>query len=138
MLRAGYKKTGDGICKGCGAPIEWWKTTNGKSIPMNPAKDEHTPTEAHFATCPNSKDFKGADAASAAPEKKSTLGPSMAEDARRLRQKHNARVVVVIDDFGTAAYWRNGIPAEDLRHDLISAGNFVRNEVAKKEGTANG
>jgi hypothetical protein len=42
-------------------------------------------------------------------------------------------VVVLVDDFGTAAYWRGGIPAEDLRHDLISAGNFVRSEIAKQE-----
>jgi hypothetical protein len=136
LLRASYTQTcTNARCNGCGAAIEWWKTRNGKSIPMNPMADDYTIATAHWATCPNAKDFKGADAAAAVPEKKTSLAPSMAEEARRLRQRHNARVVVVIDDFGTAAYWRNGIPAEDLRHDLISAGNFVRNEIAKKEGT---
>jgi hypothetical protein len=136
LLRAKYTQTSaNAICKGCQAPIEWWKTTSGKSIPMNPMADDYAVATAHWSTCPNAKDFKGTDAAAAVPEKQNSLPASMAEDARRLRQKHNARVVVVIDDFGTAAYWRNGIPAEDLRHDLISAGNFVRNEIAKKEGT---
>jgi hypothetical protein len=114
MLRANYRKTGDGVCKGCSAPIEWWKTTNGRSIPMNPIANDNVVVEPHWATCPNAKDFKGGDAKAPA-EKRSTLGPSPAEELRRLRLKHNARVIVMIDD------------------DLISAANFVRSEIAKKE-----
>jgi hypothetical protein len=137
MLRANYKHTGNGVCKGCSAPIEWWTTGKGKSIPMNPpapgADANYAPVEPHWATCPNAKDFKGGDSAKAAPEKKSVLGPTAAQELGRLRARHNARVIVMVDDFGTTAYWRNGIPGEDLRHDLISAGNFVRSEIQKKE-----
>jgi hypothetical protein len=131
MERAGYRLTSAlAICKGCGAAIEWWKTKAGKSIPMNPAKSDDAPTEAHWATCPNAKDFKGAAATPAA----RPLGrfETAERDVRNMRELNDARVVVMIDQFGT---WKEGIPGEDLRHDLISAGNFVRNQIAKKEET---
>jgi hypothetical protein len=135
LLRANYRlSNASATCKGCGAAIEWWKTGNNKSIPMNPMDGDHARAVAHWSTCPNAKDFKGGNTAAPA-EKRSMLGPSVGEEVRRLRAKHNARVVVLIDDEGTLAFWRTGIPAEDLRHDLISAGNFVRSEIAKKEGT---
>jgi hypothetical protein len=133
LLRANYRLSNPrATCKGCNAPIEWWKTSNNRSIPMNPMNGDYAPAVSHRTTCPNAKDFKGGNAAAPA-EKKSTLGPSAEEEVRRLRAKHNARVVVLIDDEGTFAFWRSGIPGEDLRHDLISAGNFVRSEIAKKE-----
>ena len=134
MERAGYRCTSAlAICKGCGAAIEWWKTKAGKSIPMNPAKDDDAPTEAHWATCPNAKDFKGAAATpNARPLRKFEL---CERDVREMRDMNDALVVVMVDQFGTYASWKDGIPAEDLRNTLISAGNFVRNEINKKEET---
>ena len=135
LVRDGYAQTTQSaVCKGCSADIEWWKTPKGKSIPMNPMADERSRAVAHWTTCPNAKQFRGADTGQPAPvEKPSTLGPSAEAELHRIRARHNARVVVLVDDCGTSAVWRDGIPAEDLRHDLISSANFVRNEINKKE-----
>lgn len=71
------------ICRGCGAPIIWAVTPNGKRIPINPEPHPtgnieldttHRPTRAtvhsqgplgvdtlylaHFATCPNADRFR--------------------------------------------------------------------------------
>jgi hypothetical protein len=138
LVRDGYaQKTQSAVCKGCSADIEWWKTPKGKSIPMDPMPDERSRAVAHWTTCPNRKQFKGADTSQPAPaEKPSTLGPSVQAELQHIRRRHNARVVVLVDECGCFAVWQDGIPAEDLRHDLISAANFVRNEIAKKDVTA--
>lgn len=69
---------GQSRCSACGAPIQWCKTINGKSIPMDPDGDEHgnmtilddgtaihvKPEDgyglytSHFATCPNAEEFR--------------------------------------------------------------------------------
>lgn len=139
MVRAGYRKTGDSLCKGCQAPIEWWKTTNNKSMPfdaLKPGETEYTPAVVHWSTCPNAKDFKGAASPKPGTDPRTVQRvrrDTPESDARMMLAKHNARVVVVIGEFGTSACWADGIPAEDLRHDLISAGNFIRTEISKKE-----
>jgi hypothetical protein len=138
LIRAGYVRLDNGgkLCHGCDAPIEWWKTTRGKKIPMNPMPEDRSSAQAHFAICPNARDFRGGDTSQPAPAAKQPASrPSIESEIRALRQKYDARVVLLIDDLGTTAYWRGGIPAEDLRHDLISAGNFVRGEVQKIEAT---
>lgn len=121
------------ICVGCSAPIEWWKTPKGKPIPMNPMANDQALAEPHWATCPNAKDFKGAAATPAArPLAKFDV---LEREVRALRERRDALVVVMVDEFGTYASWKDGIPAEDLRNTLISGGNFVRAEISKKEGT---
>lgn len=132
MVRMGYRKTGDGKCKGCGAAIEWWKTTNGHSIPMDPmpvhGADDHAPAVAHFATCTKAKDFRAVPAAGDRREYS-----ELERDVDVLRRKHNARVVALVADDGKCAFWRGGIPGEDLRADLITAANYVRDSIAQKE-----
>ena len=126
LVRDGYvQKTRSAVCKGCSADIEWWKTPKGKPIPMNPMPDERSRAEAHCATCPNAKEFRGADASRPAPEpaRSSVLKPGAEAELHRIRARYNARVVVLVDEYGATAVWKDGIPAEDLRHDLISAGN---------------
>lgn len=54
---AGYKWKGDGTCRSCHAPIEWWETNNGKNIPLQPEGSAHQ-FEAHFAHCPNAQDHR--------------------------------------------------------------------------------
>ncbi len=129
MLRASYVKSGDGVCKGCGAAIEWWKTTRGKSMPFNPVP-EIGAAVIHGETCPNRREFNGAANTAEAPAPGKF---TFEREVRELQRKSRARVVVMVDDCGTPAAWASGIPAEELRHDLISAANFVRAEVAKKE-----
>jgi hypothetical protein len=130
MERMGYRKTGDAVCKGCGANIEWWKTTAGKPIPYDPIRGDYDAAVAHWATCPNAKDFKGA---ASTPDAPPPAKYTPEQQVRLLRDRTNARVVVLTTDDGTYSAWRTGIPAEELRQDLISAGNFVRNEIQKQE-----
>jgi hypothetical protein len=133
LEKAGFHKTGNGVCRGCDAPIEWWKTPRGKSIPITVIiRGRFEELVMHAESCPNRGEFLGAEAgANARPPRKY----SNEEAVRAMRDRTNARVVVLIDDNGTTAYWRSGIPAEDLRNDLISAGTFVRAEIYKGDKT---
>jgi len=56
LVRAGYKFDNHASCRGCGAAIEWWYTPRGKKMPFD--VDEDGNAEAHFANCPNAKDFR--------------------------------------------------------------------------------
>lgn len=59
-------------CRGCGAPMEWVKSTTGRNIPVDPKRvtvvlDDGqvvTGRVSHFATCPKAGEFRraGADA----------------------------------------------------------------------------
>jgi hypothetical protein len=141
MLRAGYERKGQSNCKKCDAPMEGWKTTNGKMLPINAdGGNDWMQTVPHWATCPSAKDFKGV------PESKAAPAPPVAKTdhrimqrretaVRAMRERAGARVVVMVDDIGTIASWDPAVPGEDLRHDLISAGNFIRNETAKGDKT---
>jgi hypothetical protein len=63
-------------CKGCGKPIVWGETVEGKKIPLDPkppcyavsvnvpngrvwARREEEVMVSHFATCPKANDFSG-------------------------------------------------------------------------------
>jgi hypothetical protein len=50
MEAFGYKKLNSIPCADCGAPLVYWRTPNGKRIPMN----EGTAT-GHWGTCPTPK-----------------------------------------------------------------------------------
>lgn len=162
MKRMGYTKSGIGKCKGCGADLEWWTTTKGQSIPMNPmpvqGTNDHAPSVAHFSTCPKAGDFRK----SSAQRKQSQLEPfsdiaartpmpafaadprgpdagqvreamPLERDLRMILRKSNARVVMAIHEGGTVFFYRMGIPAEELRQDIITAANQVRDSVKQNE-----
>ena len=69
LLAMGYVFDNDARCRGCGLPIEWWITPNGKKMPMSVKEvrvDENnlvSPVKAfvripHFADCPKVEDFR--------------------------------------------------------------------------------
>lgn len=131
LERARFKKLpGKANCRGCDAPIEWWETPNGKKIPITVnIRGRFEELVMHLDSCPNRGEFHGAAAGDPRPPRKYTN-----EDAvRAMRDRTDARVVVLITDTGAVASWRKDIPAEELRQDLISAGNFVRTEIQKQE-----
>ena len=51
MKAFNYRFDNYGTCKGCGEDIEWYKTPNGKKIPMNPMTGGDSEAVAHWATC---------------------------------------------------------------------------------------
>ena len=121
MKRARYEFKSASHCKACQRPIEWWKTTNGKMMPFDPMLTEDSAAVSHWGTCPQAEEFR---------QPASKLARLQSETSA-LRDRTGARAVVLISEDGTAAAWRNGIPAEDLRHELITAANHVRNSVSK-------
>ena len=58
MTAAGYVFDNHAECRGCGDAIEWWKTPNGKSIPINPMDRGTAEAVAHWATCRESDSFR--------------------------------------------------------------------------------
>lgn len=64
-LRAGgYEYSGDATCRGCGEPIEFWITPNGKKMPLSRVKvgeqlrQNVEKLEPHFASCPEADRFR--------------------------------------------------------------------------------
>jgi len=131
MKSAGYKFLGHHVCKGCGADIEWWLTNNSKKICFDPMpKSDHEPTTPHWATCPNADDFRRNDKTDkAAKPSQRRASPDLQKEINRLRESTNARVIVAVLDNRQVAAWRNGLPGEDLRHELITAANSIRNHI---------
>jgi hypothetical protein len=69
LVALGWVYSGDGKCRGCGEPVEWWITNNDKRIPMSvvdvkdttktfPQPILRTIRVAHFTNCPNAADFR--------------------------------------------------------------------------------
>lgn len=58
LVYRGYKFLNVGTCRGCHAQIEWYETPIGKKIPMDYMQEGTSPAKAHWATCPNSQDFR--------------------------------------------------------------------------------
>jgi len=56
----GYVYTGEGLCRGCGAPMSWYTTPKGKKMPMSFVDDdgEIEIIEPHWGVCPKAKDFR--------------------------------------------------------------------------------
>ena len=130
MLRADYKFLSHAKCKSCKAAIEWWLTTNKRKIPFDPmpASDRALVT-CHLATCKGSMSKPDQPAAAAPKQAMQTTQELLKTLARELRSRTDAKVVVVILDNCSAASWRNGIPGEDLRQDLITEGNSIRRHI---------
>lgn len=133
MRNAGYVFKDTSKCKGCGASIEWWLTTNKKSMPFNADVSEHMKMVVHWSTCPNRDDFRS-DRPVAAPAALPPVDRNAAELDRLMRQiaeLTQCRVMTVVTDDGPVSIFRLGLSGEDLRSDLIAAGNRVRSDVAK-------
>ena len=143
MLRAGYKLLSGSTCKGCGAAIEWWQSTHGSKLPFDLAAGELDQAVTHWKTCPKADEFSGSKRSApqvSAPAPAAQRPPveqyrNITGDLGHLFDKYNARAVVLIDDKGTHARWRKDLPGEELRSDMISAGNFIRTEIAKGDKT---
>lgn len=69
LIALGYEFNGDGECRGCGEPIEWWITPNDKKMPVtvkevrDESKGAFAPVERyirvpHWKECPNADDFR--------------------------------------------------------------------------------
>lgn len=58
LASAGYHFSGYGICKGCGASIEWWITPSHKNIPLNYRRSRSSAVVPHHSICPNVEQFR--------------------------------------------------------------------------------
>ena len=68
LVAMGYVFDNEAFCRGCGAPIEWWITPNGKKMPMSVLEVHKTESAVspvvgyrrvpHWSDCPNAKDFR--------------------------------------------------------------------------------
>lgn len=58
LKEQGYKFSGDGECRSCGADIEWWETPRGKKMPM-----DHGTATSHWSSCPNADSHRSGNAA---------------------------------------------------------------------------
>ncbi len=54
MKGAGYRYSGEGECRSCGADIEWWETPRGKKVPT-----DHGTATPHWSTCPSAGEHRG-------------------------------------------------------------------------------
>ena len=52
--KMGYRFLNSSHCRGCGVAIEWWKTPNGKHMPVS---DPET-FLPHWADCPKANQFR--------------------------------------------------------------------------------
>jgi hypothetical protein len=124
MRRAGYKFLNHSKCKSCKAEIEWWETNNGKKLPFDPMPaDDHAKVTAHFASCPNADDHRRpAPRAMQAFPKRLDL----------IRNLSDARVIIAVWADGSKSFTvRNGIDVEDLRQEVISTANWMRDDMQK-------
>ena len=131
MLRAKYVFKSLASCKGCGAKIEWWRTTKGRMMPFDPIADDNVKVVPHWGTCPKRDQFKSK--------------ADQAVDLRTVRENHvagllkatNARAVIALYDDGlNALSWRNGIPGHELRDEAITAANKLRWNIVTAGGNA--
>jgi hypothetical protein len=69
LQAAGYAYEDKGVCRRCGAEIEWWKSPSGAKMPFRVFKireNEANPASrvvrlervVHFADCPKAKKFR--------------------------------------------------------------------------------
>jgi hypothetical protein len=58
LKAAGYEWLNDSECRGCGEPIMWFRTPNGKKIPMDPMDAGSSKATPHWATCSDAPLFR--------------------------------------------------------------------------------
>lgn len=121
MERAGYKLRGNGLCRGCGAEIVWYRTTNNKSMPFNlPIVDDLVEVIPHWATCPKRDQFKSkADLARDKSEMRSA-------SVQALLELTGARAVVAMFEEGQIVSWRTGLDGDELRQEAITGANKLK------------
>lgn len=51
MKAAGYSFMDHGRCDACSQAVEWWRTPQGRQIPMNPMPAPTSPARGHWNTC---------------------------------------------------------------------------------------
>jgi hypothetical protein len=59
---------------------------------------------------------------------------TLEQELTRLQRTFDLRAIVALENDGTSAAWRRGIPAEDLRHELITSANKVAHHVRAERG----
>lgn len=106
MLRMGYKHTGNAECKACHAPIEWWTTKNGKSLPYDPIQSDWD------QACPKADEFRGKGAA--APAAALHMEPQVEAVKQQLS-----------DTLMQLAILRGEVLAREKDHDLAMGGGFL-------------
>jgi hypothetical protein len=60
LIAAGYRFSEHARCRGedCQREIEWWKTKDGKAMPIDLMLDGTSKPVPHWTTCPNANDFR--------------------------------------------------------------------------------
>lgn len=127
LLFRGYKRLGNSKCRECKQPIQWWQTPKGKKITLNPPPDdpkwESAKVQMHRDVC------KGRDQNMPLP------GPvDLDQEAERIARKLGLRLVILCDDTGEHFSYRRGQNPEDLRHDCITVGNRIRQQMGANDG----
>lgn len=136
LVADGWELRSTSKCRSCAAAIEWWQKPGQKITPMNPMSFLDAPAVSHFATCPDANKHRKNtrhDYAPSAPQ--ATAAQKIDAHQKYLaafRASSNARVIIAIYDDGTAAAWRKGLAGEDLRHELITEANNLRNYIAQE------
>lgn len=126
MLRANYELKDTRECKYCRATIEWWKTTKGKMLPFDLPKTQ-TP-ELEVAVVHKCSNRSAQPAASS--RRELTLEQEQLRAVELLATQLKARVLVAVLGDGTFRYSiQRGIPAEDVRHELITLANNLRRDM---------
>ena len=141
MRRAGYKFSGAAKCKACDAPVEWWLTNKGNKLPFNPIADDECQTETHWQTCPSADSFRKRNRETKGPaETPKSYTPAtssadalaaMQREVQQLCGKYRLRAAVLVHENGCVHCYRLGIPPEDLRSEITTAANQVRDDAMK-------
>ena len=127
MRRAGYKFSGAAKCKACDAPVEWWLTNKGNKL--------------HWQTFPNADSFRKRNRETKGPaETPKSYTPAtssadalaaMQREVQQLCGKYRLRAAVLVHENGCVHCYRLGIPPEDLRSEIITAADQVRDDALK-------
>lgn len=58
LKAAGYIWENDGECRGCGDPIMWFTTPNGRKMPVNQMQRGSDKAVPHMETCTEADSFR--------------------------------------------------------------------------------